>query len=103
MSKAENNPGCQNEDMPKIGDPIYIPSELYVSHGVDDLRGGLTEIATVEPLGDGSYWITTKFDTASQYNWSSLKVQQAELAKEFGQAPPQNTPDYRPEFNDGWD
>lgn len=102
-SETQDNPSLQVGEAPKVGDPVYIPSELYVSHGEDDIRGGLTEIDSVVLTGRGYYWVTTKFNPSKQYNWSYLKEQHAELAREFGQNPPQNTPDYRSEFNDGWD
>ena len=89
-------------DAPKIGDPVYIPSESYLSHGEDDFEGGLTRIVLVEESG-GGYWIATEFDPADKYNWTFLRERQEQLARAFGQQQPRRKPDYRPEFNQGWD
>lgn len=38
--------------IPKAGDFIYLGSELYLSHGEDDIIGGLAEIMRVEQTGE---------------------------------------------------
>ena len=99
------NSGGASSDLPKVGDKVYIPSEIYVSHGADDIRGGLTAIAKVEVSGPNNknVWIVTEFDSVTRYAWPALKDQQAELQKEFGDAAPGAKPDLRPEFNTGWE
>ena len=91
------------DGIPKVGDYVYIPTELYVSHGEDDYIGGRTTISSVRGGPDDSLvWIRTAFDDSQEWRWDVLKQQQAELAEEFGSTPPKRTPDFRAEFN-RWD
>ena len=90
-----------SDDVPKVTDKVYIPSELHVSHGVDDYKGGLTTISSVEMSkpDDGYIWIETAFYEAGKFRWDVLKKLQTDLATKFGTEPPKPTPDYRAEFN----
>ena len=98
--KVEGNAHAPLPPLPAVGDPVYIPTQLYVSHGADDRRGGLTQVAKVEPDKTGKDgWVTTVFDTGEKTRWSYLAPMQAALKEEFGDEPPRETPDYRPEFN----
>lgn len=89
-------------EVPRVGDAVYIPSEAYLSHGADDMEGGLTTIIEVGG-SEGNHWVKTAFDPVAQYTWCFLYEKQEQLAKAFGDRPPRQTPDYRPEFNEGWE
>jgi hypothetical protein len=43
-------------EIPRVGDIIYIDTELHLSHGVDDIRGGKTRILSVTK-DKGYYWL----------------------------------------------
>lgn len=90
------------KEIPTVGDPIYIPSESYLSHGADDVQGGLTRILSVEASRGGGYWVTTEFDPTAKWSWNALRERQDQWAKAFGDKAARQQPDYRPEFNKGW-
>ncbi len=93
---------------PKPGDVIYVDTELYLWHGVDDFRGGKATISAVEMQGPDNEqvaWVQVKEHPGHSYNWTVLAQQQPKLAAEFGDTWAHPDPDYRPEFNDdteGW-
>ena len=83
----------------KIGDIIYIDTELHVSHGIDDIIGGKTKVTKIEKGENGRVWVWTELDPSTQYNWNMLSEEQEKLKKEFGDSWAYAKPDYRPEFN----
>lgn len=90
-------------EVPKPGDVIYVDTELYLSHGVDDFRGGKATVSQVkdETLGGlGGPFVEVAENPGSFYNWEYLAEKQAELAAKFGDARAHPIPDYRPEFNE---
>ncbi|MCX6899985.1 MAG: hypothetical protein NT105_14970 [Verrucomicrobia bacterium] len=84
----------------KVGDIIYIDTELYVSHGVDDMIGGKVRVVKVGEDCNGRIWISTELDPAAQYNWEMLSQEQAKLEQKFQDNWAYNRPDCKPEFND---
>ena len=97
MSKSDH------ASIPKVGDVIYVPTDLYLSHGVDDFRGGKARV--VEVVEEVSAGLKTPFIRVGErldtlYNWSYLSRQQEELRDEFGDQEAHPDPDYRPEFNE---
>jgi signal peptidase II len=90
-------------DAPKPGDVIYVDTELYLSHGVDDFRGGKATVSQVkdEMLGGRAVpFVEVAENPGSFYNWEYLAEKQPALAAEFGDARAHPIPDYRPEFNE---
>lgn len=85
--------------LPKPGDIIYMDTELYLSHGEDDIIGGRAEIQEVQIDGD-FVWIVFKLFPDSQYNWAQLEPIQAKLKDDFGLTWAHSRPDTRPEFNE---
>src|SRR5215475_8050884 len=68
---------CDAGHMPELrkGDVIYIDTELYISDGRDDFRGGLAEVVEVKP--DISGGKPTPFGRVAQqpdtwHNWHML-------------------------------
>ena len=97
----ESSTEYSSADVPRIGEQVYIPSNLYLSHGVDDYEGGLTTVTEVD-IGrphDGFVWIGVEFRESGSTRWDVLKASQEQLAQEFGTKAPKATPDYRAEFN----
>jgi signal peptidase II len=90
-------------EVPKPGDVIYVESELHLSHGADDVRGGKATVKTVRmqtSLGKQVPFVEVAENPGSFYNWPMLAERQAALAAEFGDAWAHPAPDHRPEFNE---
>jgi len=96
---------CDDGQVPELrpGDVIYLDTELYISHGRDDFRGGLAEV--IEFSADISAGKPTPFVRAVQepdtwHNWRELAGAQKKLRAEFGKKWAHPDPDLRPEFNE---
>jgi hypothetical protein len=66
---------------------IYLAAQLYLSHGVDDVRGGkatVTKVFMRVIRGKPTPYIETAEDPGTSHNWEILAEQQAQLAAEFG-------------------
>ena len=74
--------------MIKVGDKIYIPSAWYISHGSDDMVGGLATISAIEErenVGVLCQFVQIKEFPGKSYNWTLyLKYIQDKLKAEFG-------------------
>jgi hypothetical protein len=85
------------------GDMIYLDTELYISHGRDDFRGGLAEVIEVKPDVSGGKptpFIRTAQQPDTWHNWKYLAAEQKKLRAEFGKRWAHPDPDHRPEFNE---
>jgi hypothetical protein len=96
---------CDHGGVPELrqGDVIYIETELYLSHGRDDFRGGLAEVTGFR--SDISAGKPTRFVRVAQqadtwHNWQMLAAAQKNLRTEFGTKWAHPDPDHRPEFNE---
>jgi hypothetical protein len=96
---------CDAGVVPELrpGDVVYVDTELYLSHGRDDFRGGLGEV--VEYGMDTSAGRATPFVRVAQepdtwHNWRELASLQKKLRAEFGGEWAHPDPDYRAEFNE---
>ncbi|MBX7139407.1 MAG: HD domain-containing protein [Oligoflexia bacterium] len=70
-------PRCE---VPKVGETIYIPTTLHMSHGADDCMGGRATIIEVS-----ANIITVQQLPHLKFNWhESLAEQQSELRARFG-------------------
>jgi hypothetical protein len=89
---------------PKIGEDIYIDTELYLSHGRDDFRGGLAKVVEVKTelsAGKPCLWVRVEEQPDSWHNWTTfLGPKQDKLRAEFGQQRAHPEPDLRPQFNE---
>ena len=93
--------------LPKVGDDIYLPTVGYLSHGVDDFRGGLCKVIKVKEgtsAGEKTHYVTVAERPSTSYNWEFLAVKQDELKAEFRENRGHADPDYSPECNPpgGW-
>jgi len=77
---------------PKVGDKIYIPSECYISHGSDDVDGGLATVKNVTKVNKYTY-IEVKENPGTEYVWEYLSKKQEKLKKEFGKKKARKCPD----------
>lgn len=87
--------------MPSVGDILYVPSMLYLSHGADDFHGGKCTISRViaggnplDPYVEIAEW------PGVEIRYVPLFKEQKKLKIEYGNAVGHLCPDYRPEFND---
>lgn len=98
---------CEKES-PVTGQDIYVPSAAYLSHGKDDFQGGLCRVIEIEKgrsEGKLTYYVRVAERPNFSYNWLSLKQQQEELKKRYGDKRGHAEPDNSAESNDnesGW-
>jgi hypothetical protein len=87
--------------IPKVGDEIYVPTSLYLSHGRDDVEGGLAKVTEVCPSKDSpnQTCIRVAEHPNDTYWWSSLETRQDELKLRFGTRRAYPDPDNRPDMN----
>jgi hypothetical protein len=87
--------------VPRVGDVVYVDTDLYVHHGRDDFRGGKGTVCAVR--AEPGVWIEIEQNPGMQYNWKLLEEQQENLKGKFGEQWAHADPDLRAEFNDnGW-
>lgn len=95
----------QSMPVPKEGDLLYVLTELYLSHGVDDFLGGLATVASVKEGKSGGrtvHYIEVKERPGHQYNWEDyLAEDQDRLRAEHGSTCACRDPDFRSQFNEG--
>ena len=84
---------------PKIGDIIYLDTDLYVSSGWNDRRGGKARISCVTKE-NGKIWVQVEEFPESSYLWDYLEGMQERFKEEFGNQWAHRDPDDRPEFNE---
>lgn len=85
-------------NVPKVGDIIYIDTELYLSRGEDDIIGGKARVLTIGgQFGDSM--ITVEGWPDDYRNWDGLAKEQESLKARFGDAWAYKNPDHRSEFN----
>ncbi len=88
----------------RVGDVIYLDTELYISHGRDDFYGGLAELVEVklERIGANPVvFVRAVQEPDTWHNWSTyLAPMQKKLREEFGKKWAHPHPDWRPEFNE---
>ena len=96
---------CDAGDTPLLhpGDVIYMDSVMYLSHGVDDFRGGLAEVAEISAGVSASKpatFIMIVQDLDTWHNWHYLAPRQKYLREQHGKDWSHPDPDTRPEFNE---
>ena len=84
--------------IPKVGDDIYVPTSLYLSHGVDDVVGGLATVVKVEREKD-YIWVMVAEHQGNRYNWKYLERDQEKHKKRYGNERAYPDPDYDPSAN----
>ena len=82
----------------KVGDKIYIPSRCFISHGEDDVMGGLATITKVVEhtnVGQICQFVEVAEVLGTSYNWTLyLKDIQEKLKTQFGDKSAYPDPDY---------
>lgn len=91
--------------VPSIGEEIYVPTRLYMSHGEDDVLGGRATVMGVWEEKHGNrivHGITVKEHPNTTYYWENGLVEcQEEWKQKFGDQRAKSIPDNREEFNSG--
>ena len=94
--------------LPKIGEKIYVPSALYLSHGLDDFAGGIATVSGIHtndflpPDHINYYMVSINERPSTQYNWLHLLEEQDKLEERYKGQIAHRDPDDRFEFN-MWD
>jgi hypothetical protein len=95
---------------PNVGDKIYVEGTIYLTHGVDDFRGGICTVKAVQShIVDGHDFSSVEIeeDPGTWYTWTGyLEPNQEEWKKKYGEQKAGPKPDYRAEFNneyEGWE
>ena len=96
---------CEDGLVPDLhpGDVIYVDTELYISHGRDDFRGGLGEITEVviDKIGGKPVaFVRVAQEPDTLHSWPYLAPMQKKLRAEFRKNWAHPDPDFRPEFNE---
>lgn len=95
-------------EIPKIGDKIYVPTSLYLGHGMDDFEGGIATISGIVesnslPKDHSNYYmVRIEERPGAKYNLRYLLENQEKWKKRYGEEIAHPDPDDRPEFN-RWD
>jgi hypothetical protein len=95
---------------PRVGDEVYLATELHLTHGADDFAGGRCCVARVVD-GSGSSILERALFRESVgveleeppgwvYDWIRLVEQPEELRAEYGDRRGYERPDLRPKFNE---
>jgi hypothetical protein len=106
--RLKENLGQPAIKLPKIGSKIYVPTSLYIGHGMDDFEGGVATVKEITtenflPQDHYNYYmvvVNERPDTG--YNLRYLLENQKKWKKEYGRRKAHEDPDDRPEFN-RWD
>ena len=88
--------------VPRVGDEIYVPSHMSMSHGHDDVLGGLARVTHVKEEMSGGLvvpFVSVAEHSGGSYNWEYLALDQERLKEMFGDERARPDPDDRPEFN----
>lgn len=88
---------------PTVGDEIYLPTSLHLSHSEDDFAGGraiVIEVLEGISMGGRVPFIRCAECPDETYNWDWLAPLQAQLAAEFGEQRAQFRANHRSQFND---
>ncbi len=98
---------CEAGRMPELrkDDVIYVDTELYLSHGRDDFRGGLAQVfeySMKTSAGRPVPFVRVAQQMDTWHNWRELSQMQKKLRAEFGKNWAHPDPDERVEFNDAF-
>jgi hypothetical protein len=98
---------CAGGRVPELrpGDVIYVETELYLGHGVDDFRGGLAEVSETQEgksKGRPVLYIRVVQQPDTLHNWHYLTGEQKKLRAGHRKNWAHPDPDHRPEFNKWW-
>lgn len=92
-------------DPPPVGAWIYVPTMMSISHGWDDVAGGLAQVTKVESMAynGGDHWISVA-QHDRRMSWKvGLRDEQEKLRKRHGTELARRDPDYcDPGPDDGW-
>lgn len=95
---------CVDRSPPAMGAWIYTPTMCSISHGWDDVAGGLAQVTKVEPTtcNGGDHWISVA-QHSRRLSWKSLRDQQQKLHEHYGNVLARPDPDYNDYGpDDGW-
>jgi hypothetical protein len=69
---------------PKVGQKIYVPDAMYISHGSDDFAGGIATVSRVYEHSNDDTYVDIKERPGHGYNWTGfIGPDQAKLKEEY--------------------
>lgn len=88
-----------NNNIPKVGQDVYINSAFYIDRGEDDRVGGLAEVIEVKQQMSGGNpnctFIRVKEYPGTMMNWDQfLAKEQDKLKAQFGNSRAYHDPDF---------
>jgi hypothetical protein len=92
-TKKQNKTNEKENREYKAGDDIYLPTSLYLSHGVDDFLGGLCKILKIEEDSNWK-WIEVEEEPGTRHDYKHIVENQEKWAKEYGVRRGRKDPDY---------
>jgi hypothetical protein len=95
----------QDRGLPAVGQYIYVDSDYYLGHGIDDFEGGLCRVATVavdEAGGRVRFALDIAPNRLHFESVASFATHQAELRRKFGRRKGYPRPDTGMACNDEW-
>jgi hypothetical protein len=91
----------EKKEEPYIGQKIYVPTALYLSHGMNDVEGGIATVCILKTEYN-NLMVGVQEHPGTLYNWKYLKEGQEGWKERYGNSIAHPDPDDRPEFN-RWD
>lgn len=88
---------------PKVGDKIYVNTSMFLSHGRDDVLGGVATVERIEmELSAGKLvpFVWVKEHPNRGYNWQILGEEQDMLRRKFNDDVARPDPDFHPSCNE---
>lgn len=82
-----------NLRFPEVGEPIYVPTMLYIDRGRDDIRGGLATISKIWTVSLTTF-VSVLEIPGRGFNLAYLLQIQSKLREEFGNSRACPDPDY---------
>lgn len=94
------------DNVPEVGDKIYVSTHLSICNGSSDVWGGIATVTSVEDSisgGESCKFVRVKEHPGHCYNWTQVLARdQEELKKQYGDALAEACPDEdRPWIEDG--
>lgn len=85
------------DEPPKVGDIIYIGTQMYIDHGEDDIAGGRARVEAVKEVMHGTrkkYGVQLKGFAGHTWYWDHLSGKQEEYAERYDNDWAKPDPDY---------
>lgn len=92
------------QNFPKVGDEVYVPTRLFLSRGREDTWGGVAKITkAIEQSDVNGGDLLLRFEELPGVGlyWKAIMDQQKKLMEQFGDQRARSCPDMHPSANTG--